>query len=183
MAYTAQGLVAHARAQLGLPYIYAYYGNKLTTDYNAWSQRTYHSVWASNGRLNERAKRAAGQVGKYPRAYDCAGLVKSYWMQETPTTAAKYVAAKDKSAQGLYESCKVRGTVKELPKGEAGILVFIYDAKNRRMRHVGISDGAGRVIEAQGFKHRSYRKGAVCGFLDTLGAAGLAGKGKGPNTR
>ena len=143
--------MAHARAQLGFPYIYAFWGNKLTVEYIEWSQRKYMSVWNTDGRLAERDKRARGQVGKFPRAYDCAGLIKSYWMQPDANTAAKYIESKDKSAHGLYQCCKTNGKIAALPKGEAGILVFIWDGKNGHMRHVGVYDGKGRVIEAQGF--------------------------------
>ena len=148
---TAAGLVAHARAQLGLPYVYAFWGNALTLDNITWSQRTYRDVWSSSGRFAERNARARGQIGKFKRAYDCAGLIKSYWMQENPTAIAKYVAKYDKSADGLYRCCKVSGKIGALPKDTEGVLVFIYDKARGGMRHVGLCDGKGRVIEAQGF--------------------------------
>lgn len=145
---TAKGLVAHARTQLGHGYVYATFGKVLTEDIIQWSIRTYKDIWGVE-RLAERIKRARGQIGT--RTFDCAGLVKSYWMMDTPTSDPKYIAAKDQSAHGLYKCCKVNGKIASIPKNEPGILVFIWDSKRGCMRHVGLSDGKGRVIEAQGF--------------------------------
>ena len=148
MAYTAQGLVAHAKAQLGMFYWYGTFGQAPTLDLLEQKRKQYPQYY-TQARYENAKKNQAGKAGK--RVYDCAGLVKSYWMQDTPTGKPKYLAQYDKSAQGLYDCCKVRGSIKELPKGETGALVFIYDTGRKCMRHVGLCDGQGRVIEAQGF--------------------------------
>ena len=94
-----------------------------------------------------------------PRVYDCAGLVKSYWMQETPTAPPRYIAAKDKSANGLYQCCTANGKIETLPKDTPGALVFIWDSSRRCMRYVGVHDGARRIIEAQGVSALVLSKG------------------------
>jgi LysM repeat protein len=141
MAKTPAGLVAHARAQLGLPYFYGTYGQRPTADLIDYKRRQYPEQWSL-----ERVNIAKQKHLSAPRCYDCAGLVKSYWMQENPTTPAKYVEKYDKSAGGLKSCCSVKGSIATLPE-VPGVLLFVGT------RHVGIYAGGGKVIEAKGFNY------------------------------
>jgi hypothetical protein len=157
MNRTPSGLVAHARAQLGLPYWYACYGQKPTAELADYKRRQYPEYWTA-ARL---AHAKANQLNA-PRVYDCAGLVKSYWMQDSPTTPAMYVQKFDKSAAGLKSCCKSKGPISSIP-AEPGVLVFIGT------RHVGIYDGKGRVIEARGFSDGVVERNLSAGSWDSWG--------------
>ena len=157
MNRTPSGLVAHARAQLGLPYWYACYGQKPTADLADYKRRQYPDYWTP-----ARLENAKAHQLNAPRVYDCAGLVKSYWMQADPTTAAKYVERYDKSAEGLKACCKTKGPISSIP-AEPGVLVFVGT------RHVGIYDGKGRVIEARGFSHGVVERPLSAGSWDSWG--------------
>jgi len=157
MNRTPSGLVAHARAQLGLPYWYACYGQKPTADLADYKRRQYPDYWTP-----ARLENAKAHQLNAPRVYDCAGLVKSYWMQADPTTAAKYVERYDKSAAGLKACCKIRGPIASIP-AEPGVLVFVGT------KHVGVYDGTGRVIEARGFSHGVVERPLSAGSWDSWG--------------
>lgn len=155
--YTPAGLVAHARAQLGLPYWYACFGQQPTADLADYKRRQYPEYWTA-ARL---AYAKANQLNA-PRVYDCAGLVKSYWMQANPMTPAKYLEKYDKSAAGLKSCCKTKGKITGIPE-TPGLLVFIGT------RHVGIYAGAGRVIEAKGFDYGVVETALSKGSWDAWG--------------
>jgi hypothetical protein len=157
MNRTPSGLVAHARAQLGLPYWYGCYGQKPTADLADYKRRQYPEYWSAARVENAKAKQL-----NVPRVYDCAGLVKSYWMQDGPHTAAKYVEKYDKSAGGLKACCCVKGPIASIP-AEPGLLVFVGT------RHVGIYDGKGRVIEARGFSDGVVERSLSAGSWDSWG--------------
>jgi len=157
MNKTPAGLVAHARAQINLPYWYGTYGQRPTADLVDYKRRQYPEQWSA-----ARVAHAKANQLNAPRVYDCAGLVKSYWMQADPYTAAKYIQKYDKSAAGLKACCKTRGPIASIP-AEPGLLVFIGT------RHVGIYDGKGRVIEARGFEHGVVERPLSSGGWDTWG--------------
>jgi LysM repeat protein len=157
MSKTPAGLVAHARAQLGLPYWYGCFGQKPTADLADYKRRQYPQYWTEARLRNAKANQLDA-----PRVYDCAGLVKSYWMQADPHTAAKYVEKYDKSAGGLKACCKVKGPISSIP-AEPGVLVFVGT------RHVGIYAGNGKVLEAKGFSYGVVETMLSKGSWDTWG--------------
>ncbi|MCL2433393.1 MAG: LysM peptidoglycan-binding domain-containing protein [Clostridia bacterium] len=157
MKKTPAGLVAHARAQLGLPYWYGTFGQRPTAELADYKRRQYPQQWSV-----ARLERAKANHLNVPRVYDCAGLVKSYWMQADPHTAAKYIQKYDKSAAGLKACCKTKGPISSIP-AEPGLLVFIGT------RHVGIYDGRGRVIEARGFDHGVVERNLSASTWDAWG--------------
>jgi hypothetical protein len=159
-AKTAQGLVAHARAQLGLPYFYGTYGQRPTAELIDYKRRQYPGQWSQ-----ERVAYAKQHYLNAPRVYDCAGIVKSYWMQDSPTTPAKYVEKYDKSAGGLKVCCSTRGPISSIPE-VPGVLVFIGT------RHVGVYAGGGRVIEAKGFNYGVVESNLKRGSWDAWGKLG-----------
>jgi len=154
---TPQGLVAHARAQLGLPYWYGCYGQRPTAELADYKRRQYPQYWSE-----ARVKNAKANQLNAPRVYDCAGLVKSYWMQADPHTAAKYVEKYDKSAAGLKACCKTKGPISSIPE-TPGALVFIGT------RHVGIYAGGGKVLEAKGFSYGVVETALAKGAWDAWG--------------
>jgi cell wall-associated NlpC family hydrolase len=170
MSRTPAGLVAHARAQLGLPYFYGTYGQKPTAELIDYKRRQYPDMWSL-----ERVSVAKQKHLSAPRCYDCAGLVKSYWMQENPQTPARYVEKYDKSAGGLKSCCSTRGPISSIPESGSpqkpqllwgdspGVLVFVGT------RHVGIYAGAGRVLEAKGFSYGVVETELRRGSWDTWG--------------
>ena len=141
MTHTAQGLVSHARAQLGQYYWYGTFGQAPALALLDQKRKQYPQYY-TQARYDNAKKNQAGKSGK--RVYDCAGLVKSYWMQETPAAKPKYLVQYDKSAAGLKSCCSVKGKIASMPE-EPGLLVFIGST------HVGVYAGNGRVVEAQGF--------------------------------
>jgi len=142
MTYTAQGLVTHAKAQLGQIYWYGTFGQAPTLELLEQKRKQYPAYYTKARVAN--CKNQAGKPGA--RVFDCAGLVKSYWMMDSPTAKPKYLAQYDKSAAMLKAECGQTCKIAALPE-EPGLLVFIGGT------HVGIYIGNGRVIEARGFSH------------------------------
>jgi len=163
-AKTPAGLVAHAKAQLGQIYWYGTFGQAPTLDLLEQKRRQYPQYY-TQARVENARKFQVGKPGA--RVFDCAGLVKSYWMMDSPTAKPKYLAQYDKSAAMLKACCAVKGSIAAMPE-EPGLLVFIDGT------HVGVYIGGGRVIEARGFSHgvvetnRKERAWDAWGRLDWL---------------
>jgi len=147
MAKTARGLAAHAKAQLGQLYWYGTFGNKPTQDLLDQKRKQYPNQMTA-ARYDYAKK---NHVGKAKRVFDCAGLVKSYWMMDGPDSSPKYLAAYDKSAAGLKAACPETGKIAggnsaALPE-EPGLLLF--GGKS----HGGVYLGGDKVKEARGFDY------------------------------
>lgn len=136
MAKTNKGLVEYAKAQVGLPYWYGTFGqtsseallNTKRTQYpKYYDQKSYKVAFTS-------------QYGK--KVHDCIGLIKGYLWCDSPTSAPKYKAAQDTSADGMLNLCKEKGAISTIPE-IPGVLVFFPG-------HVGVYIGGGYVIEARG---------------------------------
>lgn len=134
MAKTASGLVAYAKAQLGLPYWYGTFGNTASSSLYQQKKEQYPKYYTASD--------FSSQYGK--RVHDCVGLIKGYRWSETPTSAPKYNASQDVAVGGLYNQCSKRGSISSMPD-QPGICVFKSD-----MSHVGVYIGGGYVIEARG---------------------------------
>ena len=159
MAKTNTGLVAHALAQIGLPYVYGTYGKALTADIVRQKAKQYPTqMYAS--REEYALKHFLGK-----RSYDCAGLVKSYMFQETPTAVPKYSEKYDKNVGGLIKACTETGKMSTMPE-IPGLLVF------RKNEHVGIYAGNGIVIEAKGFDYGVVKSKLSAGKWDKWGKLG-----------
>ena len=145
---TSAGLVAWCRQNEGMPYWYAMCGWPATREWldkkiAQYPPNKYPKLWTPT-----RIAKARTEAGKFPRAFDCVGLIKGYlWVQ--PNGAIKYSAAQDVSADGMLAKCKEKGPIKTLPE-IPGLLVFCPG-------HVGVYIGGGRVIEAYGFKNVENR--------------------------
>lgn len=129
---TAAGLVEYAAAQLGLPYWYGTYGREGTEALYLAKKKQYPKYYSASD--------FPSQYGK--RVHDCVGLVKGYLWSDTPKSNPRYTRAQDVSANGMLNSCKVKGKIATLPE-VPGTLVF-------KSGHVGVYIGNGGVIEAKG---------------------------------
>jgi len=143
LAYTAASLVAHVKAQAGQIYWYGTFGQAPTLDLLEQKRRQYPAYYTAE-RVDYAKKFQVGRPGA--RVFDCAGLVKSYWMMDSPTAKPKYLAQYDKSAAMLKAECGQTGKIATLPE-EPGLLVFIGGT------HVGVYIGNGRVMEARGYSY------------------------------
>ena len=144
---TAQGLAKHCAAQAGMLFWYGTFGQTASLDLLNQKRAQYPAQMTAA--RYDYAKKYHVKTGK--RVYDCAGLVKSYWMQPTTTAPPVYVGKYDLSADGFYRVCTRRGTIQTLPEA-AGALVFMVDSGGK-MHHVGVCLGGGRVAEARGFDY------------------------------
>lgn len=161
MAKTNTGLVKYAKAQLGKPYWWGGFGQKGTIDLLTRLAKMYPYMYPSS-RINTATKNHLGK-----KVHDCVGLIKGYlWCDDEKDNTPKYVAAQDKSANGMYNACKERGNISTMPDIE-GVLVFMTG-------HVGVYIGNGDVIEAKGFEYgvvktklkgRGWTKWGKCPYI------------------
>lgn len=138
MAKTNSGLVAYAKAQVGLPYWYGTYGQTATAALYTAKKAQYPSSYTASD--------YASQYGK--RVHDCAGLIKGYLWSESTTSTPVYKASQDKNATGMYAAASKKGKITTNP-GNAGILVF-KGSSTSSLTHVGVYGGDGYVYEAKG---------------------------------
>ena len=139
---TAAGLVAWCRENLGMPYWYCSQGQRPTLEWLDSRIKFAPKMWTP-----QRIAKAKSEAGRFPRCFDCVGLIKGYlWTQ--PSGALKYNAAQDKTADGLRALSNPQpiAALPEIP----GALVFCPG-------HVGVYLGGGRVIECYGFQNVADR--------------------------
>ncbi|MCD7751576.1 MAG: NlpC/P60 family protein [Lachnospiraceae bacterium] len=162
MAKTNTGLVAYAKAQVGLPYWYGTYGQTATAALYTSRKKQYPEYYTADD--------FKSQYGK--RVHDCSGLIKGYLWSSSATSAPTYNAAQDKSAAGFYTSATTKGKITTLPK-TAGLLVFRGTAVSK-ITHVGVYDGDGYIYEAKGhaygvvrtaYKQSDWNYWAQCVYL------------------
>lgn len=154
---TNTGLVAYAKAQLGLPYWYGTYGQVADKALYDRKKAQYPKYYTASD--------FASQYGK--RVYDCVGLIKGYMWALSPAGKPAYNSAQDKNVSGMIKACTKTGNIKTIPS-MPGTLVFIGTS------HVGICDGAGGVYEARGhaygvvytkFKDRPWDKWGLLSWI------------------
>ena len=170
-AKTNIGLVAYAKAQLGKPYWYGCFGQKGTSELLTAKARQYPTLYTA-----ARVANARRQYGV--KVHDCVGLIKGYlWSDNATDLTPTYNAAQDKSANGMYNACRERGTLATMPDIE-GILVFMNG-------HVGVYIGGGYVIEARGFSSgvvktklagRGWTKWGKCPYITYVAKATASSK-------
>lgn len=95
-------------------------------------------------------------VGKNYYAYDCAGLIKSYFMSDYGNKKVNYIASYDKDAYGItVGTASEKGNISTLPE-EEGVLLYMKG-------HCGVYIGDGKVIECTSNQKISRIKyGKVC---------------------
>lgn len=140
---TNSGLVAYAKAQVGLPYWYGCYGQTASASLYASKKKQYPSYYTAND--------FESQYGK--RVHDCCGLVKGYLWSDSATATPTYKAAQDKNAEGMYAAATTKGAISTFPKTN-GLLVFRGSSASS-ITHVGVY-ADGYVYEA-----KSHEAGVV----------------------
>lgn len=180
MAKTNSGLVAYAKAQVGLPYWYGTYGQTATASLYSSKKKQYPS--------NYTASDFKSQYGK--RVHDCVGLIKGYLWSTSTTSTPKYTSSQDKSAQGMYTAAKTKGKISTFPK-TAGLLVFKSNSSAiSGIHHVGVYGGDGYVYEAKGhaygvvkttYKASDWQYWAQCPYTtdDTTGTGSTTSSSSG----
>ncbi|MCD8159026.1 MAG: NlpC/P60 family protein [Clostridiales bacterium] len=142
MSKTNSGLVAYAKAQVGLPYWYGTYGQTATASLYSSKKAQYPSYYSPWSDFET-------QYGK--RVHDCVGLIKGYLWSDSTTSTPKYNSAQDKSAAGMYAAATTEGKISTFPK-TAGLLVFVGSSASS-ISHVGVYGGDGYVYEAKGHQY------------------------------
>jgi hypothetical protein len=80
-------------------------------------------------------------------AADCVGLIKGYgWQKPDGSIGYAINGVPDVSANGMYQSAKIKGNIATLPRNKPGLAVR-FDG------HIGVYIGDGNVVEARGFNY------------------------------
>ena len=140
MIKTNYGLVAYAKAQLGLPYWYGTFGQIGTEALYTSKKKQWPKFYKWEGTAYNNFP---SQYGK--RVHDCVGLIKGYLWSDTPTSTPEYDISQDVSANMMRANCSERGGISTMPD-IPGVLVFMSG-------HVGVYIGGGEVIEARGHEY------------------------------
>lgn len=153
------GLVEYAREQLGKLYWYGTYGNEASKNLYDKKKKQYPKYYEWD---------YAGETGV--KVHDCVGLIKGYlWSDSPDDLSPRYNSQQDKSANGMYAACVIKGSIDTLPE-MAGTLVF-FDG------HVGVYEGGGKVIEARGhaygvvrtaLKNRPWKTWGFCPYIEYI---------------
>lgn len=159
---TNSGLVAYAKAQVGLPYWYGTYGQTASASLYASKKKQYPDYYTASD--------FTSQYGK--RVHDCCGLIKGYLWSDSATSTPTYKSSQDKSASGLYAAATTKGKISTFPK-TAGLLLFKGTSASK-ITHVGVYGGDGYVYEAKShasgvcktqYKQSDWNFWAQCSFI------------------
>ncbi|MCD7712002.1 MAG: phage tail tip lysozyme [Firmicutes bacterium] len=170
---TNTGLVAYAKAQVGLPYWYGTYGQTANASLLSAKKKQYPDYYTADD--------FKSQYGK--RVHDCCGLIKGYLWSDSATSTPTYKSSQDKSANGLYTAATTKGKISTFPK-TAGLLVF-RGTSTTKITHVGVYGGDGYVYEAKNhasgvcktaYKQSDWNYWAQCSYItdDTATASSTA---------
>ena len=132
-------------------YMWGGYGKLVTNNLINQKKNQYPSHYPSN-----KVKYLKSLVGKKYYSYDCAGLIKSYWMSDYGTKEVTYIKKYDKDAYGItIGMAKEKGNIDTLPE-IPGILLYMKG-------HCGVYVGNNKVIECTSNAKISGKKyGCVC---------------------
>ena len=143
-------------------YIYGTYGQKLTSSLVEYKIKQYPSFYRNSTRINNARK----AVGKYKYAYDCVGVIKAYLFGGFGNV--KYNSKYDLSANGMYNACKEKGKIKDIPNIK-GLLVWmdghigVYDG-SKYTYECTVSGGTFRIIKTVA-KTRGWTNWGKCAFI------------------
>lgn len=132
-------------------YMWGEYGRLVTNNTISSKARQYPSHYD-----DAKKKYLKSLVNKNYYAYDCAGLIKSYFMSNYGDSNVKYSSKYDKNAYGITIGCaSEKGNIKNMPE-IPGLLLYMDG-------HCGVYIGNGYVIEATSNQKISGKKyGCVC---------------------
>lgn len=138
-------------ANINTVYMWGEFG-RLVTKANVDAKAKQYPSHYSNSKKNYLYSLA----GKSYYAYDCAGLIKSYFMSDYGKSAVKYEAKYDKDAYGItIGSAAEKGDIKLMPE-VVGLLLYMKG-------HCGVYIGDNKVIECTAnarISKKSY--GGIC---------------------
>ena len=129
-------------------YWYGTYGNMCTEAKYKSKKKQYPEHYGSS--------RTAGYMKDIElkrRCADCVGMIKSFfWTGNRYDTDPKYGTngCPDKSANGLFNMCKTKGDIKNIPD-IPGIVVW-------KDGHIGVYIGGGYTIEMRGFDYDCVKR-------------------------
>ena len=132
-------------------YMWGGYGTLVTSSFIKSKAKQYPSHYPSS-----KVNYLKSLVGKNYYSYDCAGMIKSYWMSDYGTKAVKYNRKYDKDAYGItIGMAKEKGNISTLPN-IPGVLLYMKG-------HCGVYLGNNKVIECTSNEKISKKKGGgVC---------------------
>lgn len=133
-------LITYARTQIGLPYIFGTFGQKITKKLLNEKAKQYPKQM-SEARVQKAIDR--GDIGK--KGHDCYGLFKGFMMSDSPEAFAKYNPDYDISADEAFKRATEKGSIDSLPEIKG---IGLY-----KKGHFGIYEGDGKEIEARGFDY------------------------------
>ena len=135
--------IAHLHKHIGDAYIWGAQGQNLS-DMTAAELAAFIDRRESSAKNEQRVKNFIAKATKDPLyAFDCSGII-MYWFQNVKGWSG------DASANTLYNQCTIRGPLYPNTALEPGDLLFIWDADERKMRHVGVVVDNVNSIEAYG---------------------------------
>lgn len=126
------GLVEYCRKQVGNPYWWDTYGQISSEELYLKKKKDYPNYYTNDDYKS--------QYGK--RVFDCSGLIKGYLWSSSLESDPIYNCTEDFNSNEIFNLCKIRGDIKNLPE-VLGILLFFPG-------HVGVYIGNGKAIEARG---------------------------------
>jgi len=151
----------YIKSQVGNPYWYGCYGQTATASLLKQKKGQYPERY-DRSKFNQGWEHQYGQ-----RVHDCVGLIKGALWSNSATSAPKYNASQDISADGMLAKCTEKGPFSTMPD-EEGLLVF-YSG------HVGYYIGNGEVVEARGHNYgvvitrlsaRGWKSWGRCPWID-----------------
>ena len=152
-----EGLAAYARfcTRLHTAYFWSAMGQRLDEKLADWVEQKYPSHYS-----RRRLAQYAALYGGNTYAFDCSGLIKSYFFGGPG--APEYDESRDLNSEGMFEKASRKGDIASLPE-EPGLCLY-------REGHVGIYLGEGKTVDA------SPRHGPLGGVrADDIGAVDWKG--------
>ena len=129
-------------------YWYGTYGNRCTLSKYESKKKQYPEHYGSGRKSGYMRDIEQGR-----RCADCVGMIKSFfWTGNRYDTDPKYGTngCPDKSANGLFNMCKIKGDIKDIPD-IPGIVVW-------KDGHIGVYIGGGYTIEMRGFDYDCVKR-------------------------
>lgn len=142
----ASALIKWLKGRVGQGYVYGTTGVPCTIDLLRQKQNQY-GARMGNGYYQRNGDYHAGLCARWLGYWvaDCSGLIKRGRAELGGTW-------RDVSAQGTYDQCSTRGEIADFPP-VPGCAVFMWSASRRRIGHVGVYLGDGKVVEARGVRY------------------------------